>query len=107
MEKQKTAWRQAGFELAVRLAKFGFEISTEFRALVAQLTFRENFTPEVLDENIRLVQVRRQGLLMNQSGQGLSQLIRSGVAWISARSSICRTMKSATSARLISPNRQL
>jgi hypothetical protein len=59
VEKQKTAWRQAGFELAVRLAKFGFEISTEFRALVAQLTFRENFAPEVLDENIRLVSAVR------------------------------------------------
>src|SRR5215510_8182404 len=32
--------------------------------------------------------------------------MRSGVLPISARSSICRTRKSATSARLITPNRQ-
>lgn len=34
------------------------------------------------------------------------QLVRRGVVPISARSSICRTRKSATSARLIAPNRQ-
>jgi hypothetical protein len=50
---------QVGFELAVRLAKFAFEISTEFGAPVAKLAVRENFAPEVLDENIRLVSAIR------------------------------------------------
>ena len=54
----KTA-EQDGFELAVRLAKFTFEISTEFRALIAELAFRENFPHEVLDEDIRLVSAVR------------------------------------------------
>ena len=50
---------QAGFELAVRLAKFAFEISTEFCALVAKSACRENFAPEVLYESIRLVSAVR------------------------------------------------
>jgi hypothetical protein len=47
------------FELAVRLAKFAFEFSTEFPASLAKFGFRENFAPEVLDESIRLVSAVR------------------------------------------------
>jgi hypothetical protein len=54
VEKQKTAWRQAGFELAVRLAKFAFEIPKEFPAPFAKLGFRENFAPEVLVARVHL-----------------------------------------------------
>jgi len=45
---------EAGFELAVRWVKFAFEISTEFCALVAESTFRENFPPEVLIAKVHL-----------------------------------------------------
>jgi hypothetical protein len=41
------------------LAKFAFEFSTKFRALVAELAFRENFPPEVLNEDVRLVSAVR------------------------------------------------
>jgi hypothetical protein len=47
------------FELAVRLAKFAFEFSTEFPASLAKFGFRENFALEVLDETIRLVSAVR------------------------------------------------
>jgi hypothetical protein len=50
---------QAGFELVVRLAKFAFESSTEFRSLVAELASRENFPPEVREDDIRLVSAVR------------------------------------------------
>jgi len=39
---------RVGFELAVRLAKFGFGISTEFPAALAQFAFREILPREVL-----------------------------------------------------------
>jgi hypothetical protein len=41
------------------LAKFAFEIPAEFPAPFAKLGFRENFAPEVLDANIRLVSAVR------------------------------------------------
>jgi hypothetical protein len=44
----------AGFELAVRLAKFAFEIPKEFPAPFAKLGFRENFALEVLVARVHL-----------------------------------------------------
>lgn len=37
---------RVGFELAVRLTKFGIEISTEFPPPLASLPFGENYPPE-------------------------------------------------------------
>ena len=48
-----------GFELAVRLAKFAFEFSAEFPALVIKFGFGENFAAEVLDVSSRLVSAVR------------------------------------------------
>ena len=45
---------RVGFELAVRLAKFAFEIPKEFPAQFAKLGFRENFAPEVLVARVHL-----------------------------------------------------
>lgn len=43
---------QEGFELAVRLPKFAFEISTEFPAPLAKPAFREIFPAEVLPPSL-------------------------------------------------------
>jgi hypothetical protein len=106
------------------LAKFAFEISAEFRALVAKLAFRENFAPEVLDENMRLVSavrfqfgragaatsarlrlrsMRRQGLLMPKADivieapPSLSSAFTKEPTGIEARASGQRSIKAALS----------
>ena len=45
---------RTGFELAVRLGKFAFEFSVEFRTERGKLPFGENFEREVLDVNVRV-----------------------------------------------------
>jgi hypothetical protein len=46
-------------ELAVRSEKFAFELSAEFPLYPANWGFGENFAPELLDVNIRLVSAVR------------------------------------------------
>lgn len=48
-----------GFELPVRSEEFAFEFSVEIRASLGKLGLREDFAPEMLDVNIRLVSAVR------------------------------------------------
>ena len=60
---------RVGFELAVRLAKFAFDFSTEFPASSAKSGFGEKFAPEVLNVSVHLVSVVR--LVRVQCGYSL------------------------------------
>jgi hypothetical protein len=68
-----------GFELAVRLAKFGFEIPAEFPAPPSKLVFREIFPPRcrlrgfTLVSKVRLFSLLRGSKIRFQERGGRSQ----------------------------------